>query len=172
MKIYHYHSETLEYVGEGQADESPLESGVWLIPAHATKAVPPSPVEGKTRHFEGGAWVYRDVPPPPSPPEKTSEEIKAEARRQIEVERDAKLAEGVLWNGRRWHMDDVMRSALQWRIMRWSMGRLAPDATLPVRAMDNTIHMLGRDEHMALAEAIEATGGAIYAESWAKKGAL
>jgi len=99
-----------------------------------------------------------------------SAEVQAHA--ETRAERDAKLAEGVLWNGRRWHMDDVMRSALQWRIMRWSMGRLALDATLPVRAMDNTIHMLGRDEHMALAEAIEATGGAIYAESWAKKGAL
>lgn len=172
MKIYHYHPETQEYLGEGLADESPLEPGVWLIPAHATEAAPPPPVAGKTRHIEGGAWVYRDVPPPPSPPEKTTEEIKAEARRQIEAERDAKLAEGVLWNGKRWHMDDVMRSALQWRILRWQMGRLAPDATLPVRALDNTIHMLGRDEHLALAEAIEATGGAIYAGSWAKKDAL
>lgn len=96
----------------------------------------------------------------------------AEKRRSIEFERDAKLAEGALWNGKRWHMDDVMLSALQWRILRWQMGRLAPDATLPVRAMDNTINMLGRDEHIALAEAIEAAGGAIYAESWAKKDVL
>ena len=72
----------------------------------------------------------------------------------------------------RWQMDDVMRSALQWRITRWQLGRLAADATLPVRAMDNTIHPLGRDDHLALAEAIEAAGGAIYAESWAAKDAL
>lgn len=115
---------------------------------------------------------------PLTPEEEADAAVRSAAERPgvlrvlIESDRDAKLAEGVLWNGRRWHMDDVMRSALQWRIMRWSMGRLAPDATLPVRAMDNTIHMLGRDEHMALAEAIEATGGAIYAESWAKKDAL
>lgn len=93
-------------------------------------------------------------------------------RAQIESVRDAKLAEGVLWNGRRWQMDDVMRSALQWRITRWQLGRLAADATLPVRAMDNTIHPLGRDDHLALAEAIEAAGGAIYAESWVAKDAL
>lgn len=96
----------------------------------------------------------------------------AELRSDIECQRDSKLAEGVLWNGRRWQMDDVMRSALQWRITRWQLGRLAADATLPVRAMDNTIHPLGRDDHLALAEAIEAAGGAIYAESWAAKDAL
>lgn len=93
-------------------------------------------------------------------------------RAEISAQRDAKLAEGALWNGRRWQMDDVMRSALQWRITRWQLGRLAADATLPVRAMDNTIHLLGRDDHLALAEAIEAAGGAIYAESWMAKDAL
>ncbi len=95
-----------------------------------------------------------------------------ERRAKLDMQRDAKLAEGAFWSGRRWHMDDVMRSALQWRITRWQLGRLAPDATLPVRAMDNTIHQLGRDDHLALAEAIEAAGGEIYAESWAAKDAL
>lgn len=95
-----------------------------------------------------------------------------ELRSDIELARDSKLAAGVLWNGRRWQMDDVMRSALQWRITRWLLGRLAADATLPVRAMDNTVHMLGQADHLALAEAIEAVAGAIYAESWAAKDAL
>lgn len=169
MKIYHYHPETLEYLGEGRADESPLEPGVFLIPAHATDAAPPAEVAGKTRHFEGGAWALRDIPVPPEP---TPAEIKAAHRREADMQREAKLAEGALWNGRRWQMDDVMRSALQWRITRWQLGRLAADATLPVRAMDNTIHQLGRDDHLALAEAIEAAGGAIYAESWVAKDAL
>lgn len=78
MKIYHYHPETLEYLGEGRADESPLEPGVFLIPAHATPAAPPEEVAGKTRHFEAGAWVQRDIPAPPAPPVKNPEEIAAE----------------------------------------------------------------------------------------------
>lgn len=79
MKIYHYHPETLEYISEGQADESPLEPGVFLIPTQATETAPPAAVPGKTRHFEFGAWVLRDIPPPTPPPkEKTAEEIIAE----------------------------------------------------------------------------------------------
>jgi hypothetical protein len=78
MKIHHYHPETLEYLGEGQADESPLEPGVYLIPAHATPIAPPAAVAGKSRHFESGAWVQREIPPPPAPVEKTPEEIAAE----------------------------------------------------------------------------------------------
>ncbi len=89
MIIHHYHPETLEYLGEGQADESPLEPGVFLIPAHATDAAPPAEVAGKTRHFEGGAWVLRDIPPPPAPPVKTPAEVAAEEQAAIR----AKLAE-------------------------------------------------------------------------------
>ena len=76
--IHHFHPETLEYIGEGQADESPLEPGVSLIPAHATEAAPPAEVAGKVRAFESGAWVQRDIPPPPAPPVKTPAEIAAE----------------------------------------------------------------------------------------------
>jgi hypothetical protein len=105
------------------------------------------------------------------PPTQESLDRATEIRR-INAHRNISLDAGVLWHGRRWHMDDVMRSALQWRITRWQLGRLAANAALPVRAMDNTIHQLGRDDHLALAEAIEAAGGAIYAESWAAKDAL
>lgn len=78
MKIHHYHPETLEYLGEGQADESPLEPGVFLIPAHATPLAPPAAVAGKVRVFKDGAWVQRVIPPPPAPPVKTPEEVAAE----------------------------------------------------------------------------------------------
>lgn len=90
MKIHRYHPETLEYLGEGQADESPLEPGVFLIPACAAEDAPPM-FDAKAHQCfrEGGAWVLRDIPPPPAPPVKTPEEIAAEEQAAIK----AKLAE-------------------------------------------------------------------------------
>jgi hypothetical protein len=65
MKIYNYHPETFEYLGEGYADPDPLEPGNWLIPASSATFPPPEPIEGKNRHFENGTWVYKDPPPEP-----------------------------------------------------------------------------------------------------------
>lgn len=77
MRIYHYHAETLELIAESIADADPLEEGRHLIPAQATDIAPPAVLVGKTRHFEAGAWVYRDIPVPPAPPVPTAAEIKA-----------------------------------------------------------------------------------------------
>lgn len=60
MQIYHYHPATGEYLGEGVADESPLEPGKYLIPAHATTTAPPTAMTGKVRVWQG-EWVFVDV---------------------------------------------------------------------------------------------------------------
>lgn len=88
--IYHYHPETGELVGSSDADESPLEPGVFLIPAHAAEDAPPA-FDAKVQQCfrEGAAWVLRDIPPPPAPPVKTPEEIAAEEQAAIK----AKLTE-------------------------------------------------------------------------------
>jgi len=39
--IYHYDRDTGEYLFSDQADPSPLETDVWLIPAYATEIAPP-----------------------------------------------------------------------------------------------------------------------------------
>jgi hypothetical protein len=68
MNIYHYHPNTQQLIAAGVADPSPLEPGKWLVPAHATELEPPAEVEGKTRHFVGGQWVYQDIAQPQTPP--------------------------------------------------------------------------------------------------------
>jgi len=68
MKIYNLDPQSNQLVCEGLADPSPLEPGVWLVPAHATTVEPPAAQDGKTQHFLDGAWVYVDIPPPPPPP--------------------------------------------------------------------------------------------------------
>jgi hypothetical protein len=70
MTIYYYHSETLMYLGSGEADESPLEPGVFLIPASATSVQPPEIPEGKMAVFAEGVWSLQDIPtsePGPEP---------------------------------------------------------------------------------------------------------
>lgn len=61
MEIYHY-GRNGDYLGQGQADPSPLEPGVWLIPAGATGIAPPLPHPGKVRRFNGAAWELVDPP--------------------------------------------------------------------------------------------------------------
>lgn len=52
------------FIGVTTADESPLEPGVFLIPAMATEAVPPNVAEGMRVRFDGDAWVVEPIPEP------------------------------------------------------------------------------------------------------------
>lgn len=69
MNIYHYHPETGVFLGRGQADESPLEPGHFLIPAHATESAPPTPGANENVAWINGAWVVVPVPEPEPEPE-------------------------------------------------------------------------------------------------------
>jgi hypothetical protein len=69
MKIHHYNEFTGMYLGEGVAQIDPLDPENWLIPAHATTIAPSDELEGFTRHFENGAWAYREIPVPEPEPE-------------------------------------------------------------------------------------------------------
>lgn len=52
-------------IGQTEADESPLEPGVWLIPALCTLTDPPKDVpEGKVPHWNGTAWALVTKPTP------------------------------------------------------------------------------------------------------------
>lgn len=172
MKIYHYHPETGAYLSEGKADESPLEPGVFLIPAHATEAAPPAEVADMVRTYVGGAWVQRDVIAPPLPPEPTPEEIKEAKRIQIELQRDMTLGAGLTWNGNKYHIDPTMIAALNGRLTLWQEGKIAPGEKLPIRRMDNVIELLDRKQHADLADALRLHGEAVYAASWVEKDKL
>lgn len=82
MKVYHYHQDTGVFLGSSDAERSPLEPGVFLIPAYATAAGIPSVPAGSRAVFRNGAWEIESIPTPlPSDPlpEKTAEELAAEA---------------------------------------------------------------------------------------------
>lgn len=77
MKIYNYHPITGVFISEGEADPSPLEENVWLIPADATDVAPPKIPVGMQAVWEGDKWRTENIPmpePEPKPPEPTEED--------------------------------------------------------------------------------------------------
>ena len=56
MRIYNYAPITHEFLSEGAADESPLEPGVYLMPANATATPPPALKPGEAAIFDGDNW--------------------------------------------------------------------------------------------------------------------
>ena len=82
MDIYHYHPYTGEFIGIGQADESPLEP-VFLIPAYATNTIPPDCDENQKVIWDGKKWTIESIPLPPEPVPKsapTVEELLSDIR--------------------------------------------------------------------------------------------
>lgn len=67
MKIYHYHPRTGEYLGVGEADESPLEKGKYLIPANATTEEPPALNKGEVAKRKDNTWIKEIMPEPIEP---------------------------------------------------------------------------------------------------------
>lgn len=64
MKVYHYSNATGEYMGEGEADVSPLWTPdhpaheQYLHPAFTTTEPPPAAREGFARVLSAGRWLY------------------------------------------------------------------------------------------------------------------
>ena len=68
-KIFSYSPVNGEFLGEGQADESPLEPGIFLVPANATLDKPPAARNDQIAVRVDGAWRLIDVVQPmPQPP--------------------------------------------------------------------------------------------------------
>lgn len=55
--VYSFHYATRAYVGTEIAEESPLEPGVWHIPANATDIEPPVAPPGKVAVFGTDRWL-------------------------------------------------------------------------------------------------------------------
>lgn len=60
MNIYNYHPVTKEYISTSQADESPLEPGVFLVPGSATIVAPGPAATGYIMVLENNAWVPKE----------------------------------------------------------------------------------------------------------------
>lgn len=86
-EVYLFHPETKEYVGAGFADESPLEPGVYLLPAHSTELAPPMKRKDTVYVFNGESWQSKTV----TPPVKAEVDVKAELSKAAINKRDGLL---------------------------------------------------------------------------------
>ena len=63
---YAFHPETRVFIGIEPSQESPLQPGVFLLPAGSTFEEPPQ-AEGKQAVWSGESWALQDYPSPPDP---------------------------------------------------------------------------------------------------------
>lgn len=66
MKVYQTDRAGV-FVAALDADESPLEPGVFLIPGGAVTVAPPLVAEGQRARWINSDWLVEAVPPPPEP---------------------------------------------------------------------------------------------------------
>jgi hypothetical protein len=102
MTIYHYHPVTGEYMGSDPADESPLEPGVFLIPAHATDVKPPEASDGQVVRWNGAGW--ESVPPEQLPEADDAPTPAHDPAEQVRAERDRRI-EAVMWRVQRFESE-------------------------------------------------------------------
>lgn len=79
--VYTFDAGSGAYIGPvvlDASDESPLEPGVYLVPAGSVEIEPPAAGAGELARWSGSAWVLEPVPvvpPPVEPPQPTPAEI-------------------------------------------------------------------------------------------------
>jgi hypothetical protein len=113
------------FTGTAQADLSPLEPGVWLVPGGCVEVEPPSLTEGQKAQWVNGAWVVVSPPPEPDPesePEPTLEE-KAEMARS---DRNGRLRVSD-WT----QISDATVDAAAWRVYRQALRDVPQQAGFP-----------------------------------------
>jgi hypothetical protein len=87
MKVYQTDINGV-YVGNTVADQDPLDSTNWLIPAGCVETTPPTMTDSQLAKWNGTEWVLEDTPIVKSDPE--PEPIAPEVL--VRAERDSRLA--------------------------------------------------------------------------------
>lgn len=104
--------------------------------------------------------------------ERTTEQVREDAIRQINFQRDAALMAGFTFSGQTFHCDPVFQSQIQSYLLAWNEGLIDINSTVTIRRKDNVTVQMTKAEVLAMAAAMIAHVEAIYAQSWAAKDAL
>ncbi len=148
--VYNYDSDTGEYLGLETAYESPMEPGVYLMPAHSTETAPPEADAGHLPVFADGVWsliedhrgeIWYDTATQERHEIKTLGAV-PETWTQIEpADHEA------VWNGAAWEVPfDVLKARKQREI--WSRGD-AVLATVKARYTQAEIESWSKQEQGA-----------------------
>ncbi|MDP4146526.1 MAG: hypothetical protein Q8936_18955 [Bacillota bacterium] len=84
MKIYNYDVNGI-YIGCDEADESPLEPGVFLIPSNATIVEPPQLDSEHIAVWNGTGWDIKDISLDTPKPEESETQEQDKPKTQAEV---------------------------------------------------------------------------------------
>ena len=79
------------FVGITTADQDPLDSTNWLIPAGCVQTAPPTVTDNQIAKWDGAKWVVENIPvvePDPEPTPLSAAEIARTKRNQLLVASD------------------------------------------------------------------------------------
>lgn len=179
MRVYQTNPDGV-FVGATEADESPLEPGVFHIPAGCTDREPPPIPTGQIARLVGDDWLLEEAPGAPDIPgftlPPTPEQIRAAQNAAVMAERDRRIEAGTVINvaghgavnlqGRQVDRDNLSDLAMG-ATLRIGMG--AGDGLTAFRDRDNTIHQLNQAQILDLWMQAATYVSAVYAASWALK---
>lgn len=87
--VYLFDAETGAYAGTYEAQESPLEPGVFIMPKASVTVAPPAfNAQSHAARWSGSAWVIEALPAPPEPEPPTDAEILAAFTAAIQLRLD------------------------------------------------------------------------------------
>jgi hypothetical protein len=69
------------YVGVTTADQDPLDSNNWLIPAGCVQTAPPTVTDKQFAKWDGADWVVEDIPAVEPEPEPIAPEVSVRRKR-------------------------------------------------------------------------------------------
>ena len=69
------------FVGTTTADQDPLDSTNWLIPAGCVETAPPTITDSQLAKWSGTEWVVEDIPITEPDPEPVAPEVSVRAKR-------------------------------------------------------------------------------------------
>lgn len=101
---YNYNEATGAYLGSEDADESPLEPGVFLLPAYSTAIAPPAEQAGFIRTWNGTAWAQVQIPsiPEPEPYVPTESDVRVQRNGLLAASDYTQLADVPIANRAAW----------------------------------------------------------------------